>query len=218
MPKQTFYNLPIEKKETILYEALIEFGHNGFDMASIQNIVEQSNISRGSFYQYFEDKADLFGEVLMEISASKMKFLEPVLNNENEYGLFELIEKLVEQGVEFGMEKPLAVQIVKDIPASKTLDMEKFMKDMKDKIYERNQITPEGLYLKAIENSIKRGEISKQYPTETILAYVQGMVDVMGELYWQQMTGKSNHMDMAKVIPDMISILRNGLSSTNKTN
>lgn len=214
MPKQTFINLPAEKKETILYEALIEFGYNGFDKASIQNIIAQSNISRGSFYQYFEDKADLFGEIWMEISVSKMKFLEPVLDNENEYGLFELIEKLVEQGVEFGIQNPLAVQIAKDMPASKTLDVGKFMKDMKDKIYERNHITPEYLYLKAIENSLERGEISKRYSTQTILAYVQGIVDVMSDLYWQQFPSTSNQMDMAKVIPDMISILRNGLSST----
>lgn len=57
MPKQTFINLSKEKKENILNEAMLEFGHYGFDLASIQRIIEQSGISRGSFYQYFEDNA-----------------------------------------------------------------------------------------------------------------------------------------------------------------
>ena len=60
MPKQTFYRLPQEKQERILAAAKKEFTHARYDEASINQIVRESGISRGSFYQYFEDKQDIF--------------------------------------------------------------------------------------------------------------------------------------------------------------
>lgn len=60
MPKQTFYKLPQEKQERILAAAKNEFTHARYDDASINQIVRESGISRGSFYQYFEDKQDIF--------------------------------------------------------------------------------------------------------------------------------------------------------------
>lgn len=60
MPKQTFYNLSVEKKERLLTAAFKEFSHVPLEEVSINAIVQNSGISRGSFYQYFEDKEDLY--------------------------------------------------------------------------------------------------------------------------------------------------------------
>lgn len=59
MPTQTFINLPHEKKEKILNAAKKEFSRVSLSEASINNIILEAKISRGSFYQYFEDKKDL---------------------------------------------------------------------------------------------------------------------------------------------------------------
>ena len=50
MPKETFLKLPNEKKE---------FERVPIEEVSIKNIVENAEIARGSFYQYFESKEDL---------------------------------------------------------------------------------------------------------------------------------------------------------------
>lgn len=60
MPKQTFFNLSPEKKERLLKAAFREFSRVPLEEASINAIIQQSDISRGSFYQYFEDKEDLY--------------------------------------------------------------------------------------------------------------------------------------------------------------
>lgn len=59
MPSQTFRNLPNEKQETIIKSAIQEFTRVPFAEASINKIIKSANISRGSFYNYFEDKYDL---------------------------------------------------------------------------------------------------------------------------------------------------------------
>jgi AcrR family transcriptional regulator len=60
MPSQTFYNLPEPKKKRIIAGAMKEFSQKSLNEASISNIVKNAEISRGSFYQYFEDKKDLY--------------------------------------------------------------------------------------------------------------------------------------------------------------
>lgn len=60
MPKQTFFNLPTEKQQTLIHAAKKEFSRVPLNEAAIANIVKDADIPRGSFYQYFADKEDAF--------------------------------------------------------------------------------------------------------------------------------------------------------------
>ena len=60
MPSSTFLNLPAEKQEKLLEAATREFSHRPFNEASINQIIKEAGIPRGSFYMYFQDKEDRF--------------------------------------------------------------------------------------------------------------------------------------------------------------
>ena len=60
MVHQTFYRLPDEKKERILRSAHREFTQHTYEKSSINRILDDARIPKGSFYQYFDDKSDLF--------------------------------------------------------------------------------------------------------------------------------------------------------------
>ena len=64
MPTSTFYNLPPSKREKLIHAAVAEFARKPFDEVSINRIIQAAEIPRGSFYQYFADKRDLFQFVL----------------------------------------------------------------------------------------------------------------------------------------------------------
>lgn len=64
MPTSTFMNLSAEKREKILRAAVAEFSRKNYGEASINRIIQAAEIPRGSFYQYFADKQDLFHYVL----------------------------------------------------------------------------------------------------------------------------------------------------------
>lgn len=64
MPKQTFFNLSEGKRSILIEAAKLEFSRVPLYEASINNIIKTAEISRGSFYQYFEDKEDLYFYVL----------------------------------------------------------------------------------------------------------------------------------------------------------
>jgi AcrR family transcriptional regulator len=60
MPSKTFYNLDKNKQDKLVEAALKEFSNSSYYNASINKIIKDANISRGSFYMYFVDKEDLF--------------------------------------------------------------------------------------------------------------------------------------------------------------
>lgn len=60
MPSQTFFNLPKEKQDRIMAAAREEFFTHSFDEASINHLIKAAGIPRGSFYQYFTDKEDVY--------------------------------------------------------------------------------------------------------------------------------------------------------------
>ena len=59
MIKNTYYNLPTEKKNRIVQAIKKEVDGKSYDKISINQIVARAEISRGSFYQYFDDKKDI---------------------------------------------------------------------------------------------------------------------------------------------------------------
>lgn len=59
MIKKTFYNLPYEKRKRITDAVIKEFMERPNEKVSINRIIKTAGISRGSFYQYFDDKVDL---------------------------------------------------------------------------------------------------------------------------------------------------------------
>lgn len=67
MPKKTYFNLPIEKQKRIFDAGVLEFSYNALHDASVNTIVKIADISKGSFYQYFEDKTDFYWFIVMEI-------------------------------------------------------------------------------------------------------------------------------------------------------
>ncbi|MBQ2739076.1 MAG: helix-turn-helix transcriptional regulator, partial [Oscillibacter sp.] len=64
MSSETFLRLPEEKRRRILDAAWEEFTRVSFSDASINQIVQRSGISRGSFYQYFRDKEELMAYLM----------------------------------------------------------------------------------------------------------------------------------------------------------
>lgn len=72
MPKECFISLPSDKQEKILAAALQEFSLHVYGDSSINQIIKEAGIPRGSFYQYFENKEDLYFTVIEEILHAKL--------------------------------------------------------------------------------------------------------------------------------------------------
>ena len=85
MPKQTFFNLPVDKQNNLIDAAMIEFSRVPLQEAVISNIIKSANIPRGSFYQYFEDLEDLFFYILeAQLKQNKENFSALLKQNDGD--------------------------------------------------------------------------------------------------------------------------------------
>ncbi|GEL13182.1 hypothetical protein FC15_GL000129 [Lapidilactobacillus concavus DSM 17758] len=64
MPSQTFLSLPLEKQKKIMAAARQAFSDASYTEVTITDIIQLAEIPRGSFYQYFKDKEDIYFYVL----------------------------------------------------------------------------------------------------------------------------------------------------------
>jgi AcrR family transcriptional regulator len=63
MARPRFANLDLDTRYRILETAAIEFAARGYDGVSLNQLIDRLEMSKGSFYYYFDDKADLFSTV-----------------------------------------------------------------------------------------------------------------------------------------------------------
>lgn len=66
MPKATFFNLAGEKRGPLVEALLGEFSTHGYRRASLDRIARAGGVSKGSLYQYFENKADMYRWLLTQ--------------------------------------------------------------------------------------------------------------------------------------------------------
>lgn len=83
MPKETFFHLTDEKKQRIMKAAEREFARMPLKDASISNIIKDAGIPRGSFYQYFEDKEDLYYYYFNNMRKSSIQDLLKAIQQED---------------------------------------------------------------------------------------------------------------------------------------
>ncbi|MBQ7875095.1 MAG: TetR family transcriptional regulator [Oscillospiraceae bacterium] len=96
MPSQTFNNLAEEKKQRIFGAIYTELQRVPFPEMSINQVIKNADIPRGSFYQYFENKDDAFDYFITE-SSKKIKECVITRVSEMHGDIFEIAESIFEE-------------------------------------------------------------------------------------------------------------------------
>ncbi|XMB86117.1 TetR/AcrR family transcriptional regulator [Mycoplasmatota bacterium WC44] len=79
MPSLTFLNLDADKKQKIIDSATKEFELYTLKGAKVVRIIKRVNISRASFYKYFEGIEDLYFYILDKIAGKTLGILKAEL-------------------------------------------------------------------------------------------------------------------------------------------
>jgi len=104
MPTSTFLALASERRERLVSEAITEFSEHSYGEASLSRIARRSGIAKGSFYQYFDDKLDLYRWLVTEEAPRKKRdFIGETAPAGDFWTGF---EALIERGMAFLVEHP----------------------------------------------------------------------------------------------------------------
>jgi AcrR family transcriptional regulator len=165
MPKQTFFNLPDKKRQTIVNVAIDEFADYGFESASINRIVANSGISKGSFYQYFDDKLDLFKHLVEIMAQEKTEYFKDKHPPGANLDTFQFYRWLIKTGMGFNATNPRLVQAISRVLLSEGMF---YGKDFE--VY-RQQST---LALTAmLQQAIERGEVDPSIDVELAVMIIE---------------------------------------------
>lgn len=111
MPKDTFFHLPQEKRHLIENVAIEEFAENSLHSASVNAIVSNASIAKGSFYQYFENLEDLYKHVLNIIKNCKLDLISTLPLPANNLDTFRYLQRLLQIELAFELKYPLLSKV-----------------------------------------------------------------------------------------------------------
>lgn len=107
MPTPTFQNLPEKKRQRIADLAVAEFASRPYREASLNRIVARAGIAKGSIYQYFSGKLDLYRWVVTEeLGRRKLEVARAAVAGAPPADLFEALERQCVAGLRLFLANP----------------------------------------------------------------------------------------------------------------
>ena len=204
MPKQTFFNLPEEKRERILGEAVAEFKDYDYDVASINRIVERSGISKGSFYQYFKDKEDLYLYIMSIIGEKKIQYLTPSMMNFAEVNFYDALREMYRAGIEFALENPDYAEIGN-----------RMMKDTSGLLQKiRETFSPKGddMFIALLQKGQASGDVRADLDLRLVAKIMISMQISVVEYYFEKHQDEGYSMKIMEELDKFFDLIRNGIS------
>ncbi len=160
MPKDTFFNLPEEKRNRIINAAMKEFSEIHYRKVTIDSIVNSAGVPKGSFYQYFHNKDDLYKYLFSQIGDQKKQTLDNVKEMQEKLNFKQYVLALSEQAKKFEMGDSklpsLKDKFINECPQEVRRDI------LKNEIPKSYKILEE-----AIECYIKKGELRSNLNIKT---------------------------------------------------
>jgi len=202
-----FEHLSEEKQQTIIDASVSEFAQNGFKNASVNKIVENAGIAKGSLFNYFKSKSILF-EHIYNIAFNEVKsYLSKVRDESANDEFFTRFSKIIDAGINFINKHPFLAKIYfrllnsEDSPQGKKIIRELHTEAVK--------------YLeKFVIEGIEKNELYNTLDSETTAFLLESVLNRILQTYYLDLfESKSNiNKDDKEWIKKIIDTLKTGLS------
>ncbi len=158
-----------ETRQKLLESALQVFARNGYERATVDEIVREAGFSKGAFYVHFETKEDLFWEMLEErISAQQDMFRQTLDGSQS---VAENERRILEQA--FNMDAhPLGPAVILEFTAHGMRN--KKVRDQLAKMYERWHSFVRETLEAGRELGIVRKDVDVKLLASTMMALFEG--------------------------------------------
>ncbi|MDY6845627.1 MAG: TetR/AcrR family transcriptional regulator [Chloroflexota bacterium] len=194
MPKKTFFNLPNEKREKILDIAITEFAENAYNAASISRIVRKAKIAKGSFYQYFTNKKDLYRYLIEFSTEERFNILKKLPVPDKEASLFDYLRLHLLSAVYFEVHKPRLSKIayrafIEEIPFPK----------MKEELQRRGTTQ---FFKQLLTQGLVRGDVAVWIDTDLAAFALEVIYYQLGKYFINRLNLTENNLNYHDINDD----------------
>ncbi len=209
MPKQTFLNLPEEKRQALTDIALDEFANHDYNTASVSKIVEKAGIAKGSVYQYFENKQDLFMYLLEVANQEMLQFIQQTAPPNPEADFFEMLRWQMSATVQASQKYPVHAKLAQRAYASPL--------PFRDAILERMKQVRQAHFQALVAQAQSAGWLDPRLDPAVVSFMVQGLISELGPFLQSKFCARGHDWvalpEVGEVFDQVIEVLRRGLES-----
>ncbi len=195
-----------DRKRELLEAALNEFIEKSYEEASLNNIIKNAGISKGTFYYHFRDKEALYLSLLQDAVDAKLEFLERKLKNyihDENLNVFENLKLQARFGVAFATEHPnyylLGLMLHRE-KGNKIYDAAMKMFDM----------TADSYYENLLEKAMEQGDFRSGVSIEFVKKIIMHLLFRSDEIFGL----KREDIDFDQLVPgfdELIDFMQHGL-------
>ncbi len=194
-----------EKSKELFDAALKEFGNKGYEKASLNNILKDVGISKGTFYYHFKNKEDMYAYLISMIIEAKKNFFTSHLDKDIfTKDFFTVLETLIQLGLKFAKQKPNISQF-----------SEQFLKERNSKvvqkIFSRLEVeTQSSNFLDVfIETAYQKNEIREDIPKD----FIKNIINYLF-VHLTDFTNSEHIEDFENVAQYLIKFIKTGITKS----
>jgi TetR/AcrR family transcriptional regulator len=217
LPKPTFFNLPEDKRNALIELAIDAFAEKDYNQVSISRWVALAGIAKGSFYQYFEDKQDLYFYLLDLASKEKLSLLQGQTPPDPSMDLFAYLHWMLAANLHFQLAHPRLAQVGYRALYSGDLPF-------RSELLQKMKKSADDYYRQLVQLGIRQGAIDPGIDPDLAVFVLGSSLNEFGNYLIeklgfdpQKLTGgdltAGQQQAMLELVNGLIRILRSGLGS-----
>lgn len=219
MPKQTFWNLPPAKRDAFTQIALEEFAAHDYNTASVTNIVARAGIAKGSVYQYFTDKQDLYLFLIEHASQTLLAQVTDETRNVQPAGFFQSLRAQMSATLRAAMAHPLHAQVLRRSVMAPAI--------VREALAKQAGTLQQNHFRDMVQRGIESGDLSPALDPDIATWFVSSVIDQLGPLMMAKLglnTQQAATVDatvwasprVEETYDAVLDLLRHGLSMNGK--
>ncbi|WP_238524766.1 TetR/AcrR family transcriptional regulator [Halanaerobium hydrogeniformans] len=188
-----------------------EFSAYPYLKSSTNRIIENADISKGSFYQYFDNKKDLYKYIIKKATDEKIEFLNEQLVDFEKQSFFDYLRELFIGGIKFKKQYPLLSKIGDRLL---TGDNE----SLKKEVYDESRPKSNQFFLNILKKAAVRGELDPEIDIEMTAYMLTDFSISIIDYYFKQYEPENNDRvveeleQILEYVDKMIYIMKNGIA------
>lgn len=174
--RDTFKNLDSSKQEKVLDAAIDEFAEHGFNLASMNRMVQRLGIAKGSLFQYFGSKEGLFRFVFDHAVNLVRRSLRKAKQESADGDFFDHIHRSLLAGIDFIDSHPRVYQIYLKMLLQENFPLRaQFLQRVR--LFSAEYLTP------LVEIGIARGDLRKDFEISMVVFFLDALLDRFLQAY-----------------------------------